>query len=441
MKNHLLSLFKRLTLFSLLTAVVVFASFEPARAEIVIGGEFEFVDFSVPFVPGKGMKGHEREMAERMAQAVRRMCPECLERTVTGKWGKERRFILPDGFWFQISWDPNVVEILTKPTSLEKFKKNASTIQKMIWESAAEAGLSADPDYRAGHFNFGVKDSFAQNTQEFLKFIVDFANRPELAIGIFRASNPLNSPHLAQLSPYQRSALADIARKAQNKKDPLSKLTVKEMAQHLVAKVFYQSATASQVGSSAWYYQALGLKSILEMQEGDDAPFEIRSVRSQRDVYDFILIAEIVEARIAYLKKLPAEFSYLVTQTSKTQFTEKELAARFYIYLEEAGLSWERYKRILPENISVLDPKEIFHDVQQLARLLDIAPTSPWLQARLQDILAHPDFPSEHRALLLSEMEKLSKTPGYSYEMKQGVLKLKEKLQTGAIGSCRAIFL
>lgn len=406
-----------------------------------IGGEFEFVDFSVPFVPGKGMKGHERGMAERMVKSVRKMCPECKETTVTGKWGREFRFILQDGFWFQISWDPNVVEVLTKPTSLEKMKHNASKIQKMIWESAAEAGLNPDPAYRAGHFNFGVKDSFAGNTHEFLKFIVDFANRPELAVGIFRESNPLNSPHLAQLSPYQRSALAEVARKIQNKKDPLSKLTLQEMAEHLVSKVFYQSATASQTGSSTWYYQALGLKSLLEMKEGGDAPLEIRSVRSQRDVYDFILVAEIIEARIKYLKKLPAEFSYMVTQTSKTQFSEKELAARFYIYLAESGLSWDRYKRILPESIAKVQPLQIFSEVNELVRLLDVAPVSPWLQARLQDIMSHPDFPSEYRALILSEMERLSKTAGYSYEMKQGILKLQKTLQSGDGGSCRAIFL
>lgn len=413
-----------------------------------VGGEFEFVDRSIPIKIGKGMKGHEKALAERMVLSVRNNCPSCKESLVPGKWAAEHRFELPQGLWIQISWDPNVVEVLTKPASLDEIRDSADDLQKLIWESAAKTGLTPDPEYRAGHFNFGVRDAFGENTGEFLKFFIDFANRPELAIGIFRKSNPLNSPHLAQLSSYQRSALSEIARKF-HKQDPLlQRMDLAEMARLLVKRVLYKSATPSQTSDAAYYYQALGLKNILDLSAEADAPLEIRSMRSQRDIYDFLLISEIIEARLEYLKKLPPEVAFLVSQTAKTQFTEKELVSRFYIYLQEAGLSWDRYKMILPESMGQHKPHALlltknlsqrsFSSVAEFLPLLDLAPTSPWLQTRLAQILGHPATPESARALIDAELKNLAQKPEFSYEMKQAFIKLQLSLVPG---SCRAIFL
>ncbi|KYG63765.1 hypothetical protein AZI86_13145 [Bdellovibrio bacteriovorus] len=461
--------FKLPLLISFLTAVVVIASGAWAQAQMQIGGEFEFVDFSVPVVLGSGLKGHEEAMADRMVKAIQEICPppQCQETRVEGKFGQESRFQLENGFWFQISWDPNVVEVTTKPSTVAEVRAMAPVLQKLIWGSAKLAGLSPDPERRAGHFNFGAMKSFDGNALEFLKFIIDYANRPELANGIFRDTNSLNAPHLAQLGEEQRRALSDLAAKAltkpQEEKMTLANLfskprkhptqmTIAEMAYDLVRHVFYETTNPMYSGPEAWHYQALGLKSVLMIRPDSDRPLENRAVRSQRDIYDFILMAELMEARIAYLKTLPKETAFTVTETTKGKFTAQELVNRYYIYVTETGLSWDVYKRLLPAKLLirkphpllmvVAAPSEKSKSVKEIVEVLDLLATSPWLQKKVQEILLNEQIPYEQRELLLHEIKRLEVSTDYSHEMRRRLKQLDfAVIPGGGSMSCRALFL
>ncbi len=459
----------------LLTAVALIALALPAYAQIIIGGEFEFVDPRVEVIPGSGLKGHEKDMATRMVDAVRRVCPppQCMETKVAGKFGVESQFQLANGFWFQVSWDPNVVEIITKPESRATLFQMAPALQNLIWETAASVGLRPDPQYRAGNFNFSGIQSFNGSSSEFLKFFVDFANRPELSNGILRQTNLMNSPHLASLSQTQRVALTDLVREFQEAPAPvekteslwrrinpfaraknLSEMSISELSKILLKRVLYEGARPDHIGETAWHYQALGLKKLVGLKAQEDAPVEMRAVRSQRDIYDFLLLAELVEARIKYLNKLPSEKAFLVSETSRTQFSHAELVDRFYIYVQEAGLSWDRYQRLLPPHLAALSPNDLlmqhnfsakhFQNAKDLGVLMDLVATSPWLENKMAAVFESPHLTQEVRTHLLTEMERVVFFDEGSKALKRQTENIKIRFDNTQIlvrgGQCSSVF-
>lgn len=460
-----------LFLLKVLTAVALFAAPAVSFAQLIVGAEFEFVDPQVPIIPGRGaeLKGHESLMAERFARAFRQTCPpsQCVEERHMGKWGVEYRFHLPDGFWIQVSIDPNVVEIQTRPAEREYLAKNAKTLQQLIWGSAEKARLVVDPARRAGHFNFSALEAFNNKTSDFLKFFVDFANRPELSNGIFRQTNLLNAPHLAHLGSDQREGLSQLVEEFQKtpprtrmrdwmnpfRKKHASLMSIPEMAEALAKRVLFRSTNPQNDGWRAWHYQALGLKSLVGLKPGESAPLELRAVRSQRDIYDFLLLAELIEKRIEYLVQLPQEISFRVSQTTKTTFSPAELVDRFYIYVTETDLPWERYQRLLPPELAQLKPhallteknfsRDFFADVERLKNLADLLPTSPWLERQMKSLLSHPELPAEHRRVLLSEINRLSASPEYSPKMKTALQDIAARFSAEiprAVNACHRVF-
>lgn len=328
-----------------------------SAAEMTIGGEIEFV---FPGAPGKkagvkdfGLKGYEESMAEIFAFELRERCQAlgCTEEKVPGKWGKESRFIFGDDFWIQVSWDPSVLEILTKPLSLTDLRKVASRMQDAIFGTAELSGFTVSAK-RAGHFNFGASASFENDAELFVKFVVDYANHPQLATGILRETNLMTAPPVAALSHAQRSALAALAKK------DFSETSIAEASQLLIDQVFYKTVRSELSKDWAVHNQALGLKKLPDVTWSHDEPMEVRAIRSQESVEDLILLGELFQARIAYLKTVKVELAVSVSRPEppKIQFTSQELVDSFYQYVAESGLAWDRFRYLLPEDLRPLRP-------------------------------------------------------------------------------------
>lgn len=428
----------------LLILIAVLFGVLPATAEMTVGAEFEFIDPLEPETIAKGLKGHEEQMAQRLARAVRLKCHSpCFETVIEGKWGRESRFDLGNGFWFQVSWDPNVVEIVTKPLTVTNLKVHAESLQNMIFESAKEAGLTVDPAKRAGHFNFGAHASFDSNPTEFLKYIIDFSNRPELSLGILRSPNILNAPPLSSLKPEQRAALGRYIEKFQ-KETWVQKLfpnSISRVSKALAKKVFNRSSK-DRVGADALHYQALGLKSTLKASARSDRPVENRAVRSQRNIYDFILLAELAQGRIEYLKTLPPEIGLHFTQTSRTQFSQSELANRFFIYVMEANLSWDRMRELLPEDLRREPIFEILRSPElskqshgglkmDILRLMDLTSSSPWFVEALNSAILSNKFSAHERSQISQELFRLGSGAEYSEEARRVFREIGARAQNG----------
>jgi hypothetical protein len=322
-------------------------------AEMTIGGELEFVRPSGHKSTVRGLQGYEVQMARRFASVLRARCARlgCTEKIVPGKFGRESRFVF-NGFWIQVSYDPNVVEILTKPLKLSRVKQLAPRMQEAIFETARLAGLETSPR-RAGHFNFGARSSFENDSELFLKFVIDYSNRPQLASGVLRSLNLATAPPLAALSIAQKQALDDIARLPR-----LSQLSIADVAEMLTNDVFYKSAREDMDFETAVHNQALGLKKVRNARWWLDQPLEVRAVRSQRSIEDFILLGELFESRIAYLRSRPLE---RVSMESRIDFTHAELEQSFRSYVEESGLDWNRFQTLMPSRSETMTCFSLFN--------------------------------------------------------------------------------
>lgn len=339
--------FSRLQL--LLLAPLFCASFAWAWPP-TYGAEFEFTNHWLQQGEDKParLKGNEKEGAYLFGKALMFHCKvfACKIRPVPGKWGTDYRVELKSGFWFQISYDPRVVEILTKPSTLSEWKENARLVNDLVFKTAKDLGFEVEPKKRGGHFSFGIASTFDGSADLFLRYFNDFANHPELALGIFR-KNLYNAPPLALLGEGPLEALHKLNQDFL--KNP--KMSLEEVIQRIETTVYTKSYYD---GLDALHYQALAIK---EPHIPQRARLEIRAMRSQRSAEEFILLAEILEARIKYLKSLPSEKTLRVEKNLRTEFTDQELVERFRQYLSEAGLSWEKYSVMLPEELRRFLPK------------------------------------------------------------------------------------
>ena len=324
-----------------------------SSAEMTVGGELEFIHPKVKPSGEFGLKGHEETMAEIFSFELQERCLElgCTEEKVAGKWGEESRFTFTDGFWIQVSWDPSVVEILTKPLKLSVLRKLAPKMQEAIFKTAERAGLVVSPK-RAGHFNFGANASFGGDANLFVKFIVDYSNHTELATGILREANLMTAPPLAALKLAQRVELAKHANIDYSGK------SIAEVSQILIDSVFHKTVRENLTQDWSVHNQALGLKKVPDATSDVDQPMEARAVRSQNSIFDLVLLGELFEARIAYLKtrKVALSEELVSEEKPRLEFSSQELVDRFYLYVTESGLAWSRYQALLPEGLRKLQP-------------------------------------------------------------------------------------
>ncbi|MCB9094256.1 MAG: hypothetical protein H6621_04220 [Halobacteriovoraceae bacterium] len=99
---------------------------------------------------------------------------------------KGKKIIYPnlDKWWFEITYDPVVIEIKSKPTTNEFFKTHSKMIQKDIYKTLRLAGLFTRKIFGMGHINIGVEGLFDTDPLLFRNFIVDYVNHSELYTGV-----------------------------------------------------------------------------------------------------------------------------------------------------------------------------------------------------------------------------------------------------------------
>lgn len=93
-------------------------------------------------------------------------------------------FRSPNGWWFKVTQDPGVAEILMSPLTLKDFKRFKGDIQDAIFASAANSELYVWDFLGGGHINFDTR-IFGGDILLARNFLVDFWNHSELAMGIF----------------------------------------------------------------------------------------------------------------------------------------------------------------------------------------------------------------------------------------------------------------
>ncbi len=286
----------------------------------------------------------EWEAAKAFADKVKERCgQECSITPHTGKFGATEYRVTfingpAKGYTFNISSDPNCVEIQTNPETLKKMRKNESHAETFIFSVAKE--LSLDFNKRA-HFNVGIMSAFEGNPKAFLKFFANYHNLAELSSGVLGLSFE-NGPPISHLKSKQRAALAKIIDDVNNGKVK----SVQELVIRIQEEVY--TATPSFADEFSRHFQGIVMKLIMRSTSLEtDKPFELKAPRQPKTAHERTLLAELMEKRMAFEIADTGPVVFL-DRPKGGAFSDAELANSFRLFLAEMDADWEYFKELLP---------------------------------------------------------------------------------------------
>lgn len=313
------------------------------------GAEFTF---SNPDLATKDF-GPNRKAREVMMDRIREYCRVAL---CNVKEGVDAYLVTyGDGWWFNVSVDPGVIEVQTKASTLEELEGVRPRLNA-VFEIAQQSGVYPHPILGGGHINIGAVSAFGlgglgespENLRLFRDFFVDFANHPELAEGILD-EDYFNGPVLNALGEDQRAAFVKLLKDV----DEGKVTTIADFTRRLQKEVYFR--TVHEKWGPPQKYQALNVKRIPDDSFDDEVKtLEIRPVRAQKNADEFIREARLFQKRLEYLKSLSKPVPYVF---KRFKWSEKRQALRhFYQYVQEAGLDPEDYRSVLDDKWKAVDP-------------------------------------------------------------------------------------
>lgn len=284
-----------------------------------------------------------REVLEKFGKRVAEKCPACVIERATDRYDlpifKVRH---PGKFSFAITLDPGVLEIVPSAATLEGFRAMAPLLQDLIFATGKELKQRPHIDYGGGHVHVGVTSSFANDPVLFRNFFVDWVNHSDV-MKIFTV-DPANAPTLLDLPKAARKEMAEALAEFDGvlkreglldggKADPKRGAELIQRFAKIVESRVY-SRTMVRGWTPTEKYQALNLTRLTNPQlPWEQKTIELRFFDAQKDVGEFIRIIEVLEGRIAFLRKKPG----LVALEEPGNHTARETAARLEKYARESG--------------------------------------------------------------------------------------------------------
>lgn len=325
--------------------VIAFQLFNFAKAALV-GGEFTFSRADLieagQNIPTDGILPHNALLDATILQwltVIQQKCSICIVKGNVVHVG--------DHFWFELHRDPWVIEVTMKPMDGEVLSKEPlkSLIQETIWGSARSIGLVPQDRIGGGHVHLDIGTHFENDPLLFRNFVVDLVNHPELFMGGL-SLDLLNAPPLAIQSEAQRGAFENLLHRFDK-----GGMSISEFKARLAAEV-YTETYMSQIPHPRHNPSKYQVANVNHQES-----LEIRGVRPQESFEYFLLVTELFQSRIRFLKRIhgpiPYErknFSDLVShqtirakQTYDVQVPAEKIRAALKNYIEQSGLSWKRF--------------------------------------------------------------------------------------------------
>lgn len=235
-----------------------------------------------------------------------------------------------ENFWLQISTDPKVVEVQSKPMTSEEYTKAKPWLDR-LFKSADQTGIWPDYKLGGGHIHMDVKTAFHDDPILFRNFMVDFMNHDELGgLGVFGSENT-NAPHLKRLSKEQIAAFHQVIEDFDKGKIQ----GIKNLADAVNTRV-YTSNPAKWIPAPK--YQALNLTRVGSAD--GFSTVEFRAISPQRNPEEFLKQIKLFEARVEYLRKQKSLIPF-------QPFRSKNYVDSFKTYVEESGLRWDDYQPVV----------------------------------------------------------------------------------------------
>lgn len=287
--------------------------------------------------------------AEAFKAEVLNRCQGCTVRREMNSYGATTyRITYPDGWYFVIATDPSVVEVQTKPSTVDTVRKLQSRMQNDIFDAAKAAGIL--PDSMAGtgggHIHFDYLASTEADLLRLRNLVVDFANHPELAQSIW-AYDFHNSGPLAALPKQQRQAFVNLIADVDSGKVT----TTDEFVTRLRKEVYNHH---EHKWSPPDKYQALNLNRVNDPHfKMDQKTIEVRCVRPQKDAQEFLAVIEVLDGRIELNKTRSQPLALRMPEVSYYQRVQSTDLKKHLEYVAEAGIEPKKYAaqyKSLPEN-------------------------------------------------------------------------------------------
>jgi hypothetical protein len=295
---------------------------------------------------------------ERWIEVIRKICNErgdcrirAIEDWVSWRTGYREnvwswevasyRVIYNDGFWYQLSYDPGVVEVQVKPSSAPLLREQMGRLQHDLFDTAARVGLRPKR-WAENHLHTGAEAAWGLNLKLIRNFLVDGVNHPELSY-LF-AMGLHNAPPLISLPPGKHKAFAEIVAAV----DSGEIKTLDEFVQKVRRRVYndtldYDFMVTDWEGPQK--YQQWNIERLKRKYKKGERTIENRAMPSPRSARDVADLTELLDARIEYLLAKGEKPIPLLPRPE--ELPRAEQVRRFKAYVEEAGLSMRRYRRFL----------------------------------------------------------------------------------------------
>lgn len=314
------------------------------------GPEFTFTNSKLLWEPEtSGFPVREKFFlkAREKYQELCRVRQDCSISLGSDKHGGNFRVTYNDGWYFEVGIDNNVIETQTVKSTYQQFLKNKNRLQSDLFNMMKNLGLVPDQITGGGHIHVGA-EFFLEDPLLFRNFFVDYANHPQLTMGIFGDKDP-NYPPIVLLKPHQQEGFTKALENFDSQPSP----TLKSFIWNIHSQVYTEPFTPAWGGGA--YYQAIRLERMFWINGA--ATFELRGFRPQKSMDEFLLELELIGARMDYLKNKNELVSFRF-QNETPDFSAQSIVDTFYRYTTEAGLDWNRYKTFLPIKLKFLKPSK-----------------------------------------------------------------------------------
>jgi hypothetical protein len=322
---------------NLLAALFIFVSGAAAAAvppaiEGIFGPEFTFT------YKGSVSEEKRQEYLVQLRRHLKGDQPEGAKFTESNS--SFPKFTSPNGWWFEVTTNPGVLEIKMKPMTVKETRLFKDDIQSAIFVNAAIVGLFPWDYLGGGHLNFdisifGNRVLFARN------FIVDFFNHGELAMGAL-SYDTNNAVPFALFNDKEQRDIAHVIALSDAGEFPDTEEGVKKFLSEI--NRIQIPASNRLGGANKGKHHDLNL--------GHAGRIEIRSVRPQANMDVWLNQIELIESRINnHLrhidKPLPLRARVALTEALDPYVppVDPQAALRsFYMYVNEARLDWKDHR-------------------------------------------------------------------------------------------------
>ena len=300
------------------------------------------------------------DFQKQLIDRILHNCDECKLQRKVDKYGLEYgRIVYPDGWYFNVTLDPAVVEVTAKPIPDSKLAEYTKRLDRDLYASAQEIGLRPSRNTGGGHIHFGADAFFEGNPDYFRDFMVDMYNHSEIGSGIL-ADDHYNSPPIKAHPAPNRNGFIEVI----NKYDQNPEGGIVGLGLEIREKAYnYQKANWGPTEK----YQAINIeRMVVEGFDASEETVEIRCIRPQQSAEQFGLIANLFKKRMNYLKRLrdsgtPVQFDHQTGMTGEQKFesfirfiTQADEDPADYFRLlpaEYMDMAWEKLERLHPGNL------------------------------------------------------------------------------------------